>query len=135
RARSRRSRRASCLYLRRRDRILPPSPTETEVASVVYELRIYVCAPGRLGALHNRFRTITTRKFKEHGINVIGYWTDRYGESNRLSYICQYEDEAARTRAWAAFAADPEWQKAAAASTAPENGGEIVAKVINTLMV
>ena len=102
---------------------------------MVYEMRIYVCAPGRLGALHNRFRTITTRKFKQHGINVIGYWTDKYGESNRLTYICQYEDEAHRTRAWAAFAADPEWQKAAAASTAAENGGEIVANVINTLMV
>ena len=102
---------------------------------MVYEMRIYVCAPGRIGALHNRFRTITTRKFKEHGINVIGYWTDRYGESNRLTYICQYADEAAREKAWAAFREDPEWQKAAAASVAPENGGEIVAKVINTLMV
>ena len=102
---------------------------------MVYELRIYVCAPGRIGALHNRFRTVTTRKFREHGIKVIGYWTDRYGESNRLTYICQFEDEAHRTRAWAAFAADPEWQKARADSEAPENGGPIVANVINTLMV
>ncbi|HZR00053.1 MAG TPA: NIPSNAP family protein [Chloroflexota bacterium] len=102
---------------------------------MVYEMRIYVCAPGRLGALHNRFRTITTRKFKEHGIDVIGYWTDKYGESNRLTYICRYEDEAHRTRAWESFAADPEWQKARAESEAPENGGPIVAKVINTLMV
>jgi hypothetical protein len=102
---------------------------------LVYEMRIYVCAPGRIGALHNRFRTITTRKFEQHGIKVIGYWTDKYGESNRLTYICQYEDEAHKTRAWAAFAADPEWQKARADSEAPENGGPIVANVINTLMV
>ena len=102
---------------------------------MVYELRIYVCAPGRLGALHNRFRTITTRKFAEHGIKVLGYWTDKYGESNRLTYLCQYESEAAREKAWAAFRADPEWQKAAASSVAPENGGEIVANVINSLMV
>lgn len=101
----------------------------------VYEMRIYVCAPGRIGALHNRFRTITTRKFKEHGIEVIGYWTDKYGESNRLTYICKFDDEAAREKAWAAFRADPEWAAAAKASTAPENGGEIVANVINTLMV
>ena len=102
---------------------------------MIYELRVYVCAPGRIAALHNRFRTITNRKFAEHGIKVIGYWTDKYGESNRLTYICQYEDEAHKTRAWAAFAADPEWQKARADSEAPENGGPIVANVINTLMV
>jgi len=98
-------------------------------------MRIYVCAPGRLPALHNRFRTITNRKFAEHGIKVIGYWTDKYGESNRLTYICQYEDEAHRTRAWDAFGADPEWLQARAASEAPENGGPIVAKGVNTLMV
>jgi hypothetical protein len=102
---------------------------------VVYELRIYYCAPGRLAALHNRFRTITTRKFKQHGINVLGYWTDKYGESNRLTYLCQYQDEAARTKAWDAFAADPEWLAARAASEAPENGGPIVARVENPLMV
>jgi hypothetical protein len=102
---------------------------------MVYEMRIYVCAPGRLNALHNRFRTITTRKFKEHGIDVVGYWTDKYGESNRLTYICRYADEAARTKAWNAFGADPEWQEARAKSEAPENGGPIVSHVINTLMV
>jgi hypothetical protein len=102
---------------------------------MIYELRIYVCAPGRIGALHNRFRTITTRKFAEHGIKVIGYWTDKYGESNRLTYIIQWENEADRDRKWGAFLADDEWQKAAAASVAPENGGQIVANVINTIMV
>ena len=102
---------------------------------MVYELRIYVCAPGRIGALHNRFRTVTTRKFKEHGINVLGYWTDKWGESNRLTYIIVWENEAERDRKWGAFAADPEWQAARAASEAPENGGPIVANVINTVMV
>lgn len=102
---------------------------------MVYELRIYVCAPGRIGALHNRFRTITTRKFKEHGINVVGYWTDKYGESNRLTYIVQWENEAERDRKWGAFASDPEWQAARAASEAPENGGPIVANVINSIML
>ena len=43
---------------------------------MLYELRVYECAPGRLPALHNRFRTVTCRKFAEHGIRVIGYWTD-----------------------------------------------------------
>jgi hypothetical protein len=102
---------------------------------MIYELRIYVCAPGRIAALHNRFRTITTRKFAEHGVNVLGYWTDKWGESNRLTYIVQWENEAERDRKWGAFASDPEWLAARAASEAPENGGPIVANVINTVMI
>jgi hypothetical protein len=102
---------------------------------MLYELRIYECAPGRLGALHERFRTVTTRKFAQHGIRVIGYWTDKFGESNRLTYLVQWEDEAERNRKWGAFSADPEWIAARAASEAPERGGPIVARVLNTLMV
>jgi hypothetical protein len=102
---------------------------------MIYELRIYVCAPGRIGALQNRFRTVTTRKFAEHGIKVIGYWTDKYGQSNRLTYIIQWQDEAERDRKWGAFMRDEEWLAARAASEAPENGGPIVANVINTIMV
>ena len=102
---------------------------------MLYELRIYECAPGRLPALHNRFRTVTCRKFAEHGIRVVGYWTDKYGESNRLTYLVQWESDAERDRRWTAFINDPEWVDARAASEAPENGGPIVARVINTLMV
>lgn len=101
---------------------------------MLYELRIYVCAPGRIGALHERFRTITTRKFAQYGINVIGYWTDKFGESHKLTYIVQWKNEAERDEKWGAFASDPEWQAARAKSEAPENGGPIVAHVINTLM-
>jgi hypothetical protein len=101
---------------------------------MLYELRIYECAPGRLPALHNRFRTVTVRKFAEHDIKVLGYWTDKFGENNRLTYIVQWENEAERDQKWGAFAADPEWIAAAAASQTPENGGPILTKVINTLM-
>jgi class 3 adenylate cyclase len=101
---------------------------------MVYELRVYECAPGRLAALHNRFRTVTCRLFERHGIRVIGYWTDKYGESNRLTYLVAWESEAERDQKWGAFQNDPEWQAARAASELPENGGPIVARVINTLM-
>ena len=62
-------------------------------------------------------------------------WTDKFGESNRLTYIVRYEDLADRERKWNAFLGDEEWNKARAASEAPENGGPIVANVINTIMV
>lgn len=98
---------------------------------MIYELRIYECAPGRIGALHERFRTITCRKLSEHGITVLGYWEDVIGQSNRLTYLCQYEDLAARDRVWKTFQADPEWLAARAKS---EESGPIVARVINTIM-
>ena len=66
---------------------------------------------------------------------MLGYWTDKWGESNRLTYIVQWENEAERDRKWGAFASDPEWLAARAASEAPENGGPIVANVINTVMI
>lgn len=101
---------------------------------MLYELRIYECVPGRLPALHDRFRTTTTKKFAQYGIKAIGFWTDVYGISNRLTYLIQWESEAERERKWGAFASDPEWLAARAASEAPERGGPIVARVINTLM-
>ncbi len=101
---------------------------------MLFELRIYECVPGRLGALHERFRNTTVNKFSQHGIKVVGYWVDKYGISNRLSYIVQWESEAEREQKWGAFASDPEWLAARAASEAPENGGPIVARVINTMM-
>ena len=105
-----------------------------EEATMLYELRVYACAPGRLPALHDRFRTATTRKFRAHGIDVLGFWTDRYGQSNRLTYLVRWADEAERDRKWEAFQSDPEWRATSAASQSPENGGPIVAGVTNTLM-
>jgi hypothetical protein len=103
-------------------------------ARMLYELRIYECVPGRLPALHDRFRTTTMRKFGQHGIDVVGFWVDKYGISNRLTYMLRWESEADRERKWGAFTADPEWLAARAASEAPEHGGPIVARVINTMM-
>ena len=101
---------------------------------MIYELRIYECAPGRLEALHNRFRHTTTRMFEKHGIKVVGYWVDQIGISNRLTWMIQWESMADREKRWNAFATDPEWLAARAKTELPENGGPIVARVINTFM-
>ena len=55
--------------------------------------------------------------------------------SHRLTSLVQWESEAERDQKWNAFAEDPEWLAARAASEAPENGGPIVARVINTIML
>ena len=51
--------------------------------------------------------------------------------SDRLIYIVAFEDEGQRVRAWAAFRADPEWNRVRAES---EADGALVARVFNSLL-
>ena len=41
----------------------------------VFELRTYTATPGNLDNLHARFRDHTTRIFRKHGMEVVGYWS------------------------------------------------------------
>jgi|SRR6478672_10293464 len=98
---------------------------------MLYELRVYDVIPGRLAALNDRFEHITLGFFEKHGIKVVGFWTDMFGTSNRLTYMLAYDDLAHRERAWATFAGDKE-RLAKFAET--ERDGPLVAKVKNTIM-
>ncbi len=75
---------------------------------MIYEVRIYDAMPGKMPALNDRFANITLDYFKKYGLNVVGFWTDEVGVSNRLTYILSFEDSAAREKAWAGFRADQE---------------------------
>jgi hypothetical protein len=90
-----------------------------------YELRIYHAQEGKLDALHARFRDHTMRLFERHGMKNIAYWVPVENSGRRLIYLLSYPDAAAREKSWRAFAADPEWISAKAAS---EVGGALVAK-------
>lgn len=64
---------------------------------MIVEMRIYHCAPGRLPALHDRFRNITLAFFDKYGIKQIGFWTTVVGTSNHaLTYMLQWESLAER---------------------------------------
>jgi hypothetical protein len=94
----------------------------------VFELRTYHCFPGKLDALHKRFREHTNTIFVKHGMSLIGYWTPTEGElaGKTLIYMLAYPSMAARQASWKAFQEDPDWQKARAES---EKDGKIVEKV------
>jgi len=79
----------------------------------LFEMRTYTTHPGKLEALHARFREHTNKLFEKHGMTLVGYWTPTEGESAKdtLIYILAYKDNVARDQAWAAFNADPEWVK------------------------
>ena len=61
--------------------------------------------------------------FEKHGIENVAYWTELVGTSNRLVYMLGYDSVGDREKGWAAFGADPEWQKARAES---ERDGALV---------
>lgn len=99
----------------------------------VYELRTYYTHPGKLEALNTRFRDHTTRLFEKHGMTNLGYWVpqDEPAHSNTLIYVIAHESREQAKKNWAAFSADPEWQKV---RTASEANGKIVEKVDSVFM-
>ena len=48
----------------------------------VYEMRTYHAAPGKLEALHARFRDHTLKLFEKHGITSVGYWVPVENKDN-----------------------------------------------------
>jgi hypothetical protein len=102
-------------------------------ADRVFEMRIYTTAPGKLDALHARFRDHTNKIFVKHGMQLVGYWTptDDATASNTLIYILAYPSLEARQASWNAFKDDPDWKKAFAESRAD---GPIVTKVDSRFM-
>ena len=98
---------------------------------MIYELRIYETMPGRLPDLNDRFANHTVGFFERHGIKVVGFWTEEIGTSNRLVYMLGYDSLADRETKWAAFQADPDWQRVRAET---EQNGPINARVHNKIL-
>lgn len=99
---------------------------------MIYEMRIYHCAPGRLPALLNRFDTITLKFWEKYGIRQVGFWTTLVGESNQaLTYLLQWESLAEREQKWNAFSTDADWLAKRAAT---EVESVIVQRIENSLL-
>ena len=99
----------------------------------VFELRTYTAPEGKLGDLDKRFRDHTMRIFKKHGMENVGYWhpQDPPDSANTLIYIISHKSRDAAKASWAAFQADPEWQRV---STESQVNGRIVSKVVSVFM-
>lgn len=102
-------------------------------AARVFEMRTYYTFPGRLDALHKRFRDHTRRMFEKHGMTNVGYWVpqDAPGHENTLVYVISHASREQAKANWAAFGADPEWKKISEAS---QVDGKIVERVESVFM-
>ncbi len=100
---------------------------------MIYELRTYWAAPGKIDALHRRFQTLTLDIFARHGMEVVGFWTPSppTPESGDLVYLMRFADEASKDAAWEAFRADPQWIEGKAAS---EKDGALVVKLTSLVL-
>lgn len=91
----------------------------------IYELRTYVTHPGRLDALHARFRDHTMRLFEKHGMTNVIYFVP-VDQEETLVYLLAHDSREAADQSWKAFRGDPEWQQVARES---EKDGRIVKEV------
>jgi len=92
---------------------------------MIYELRRYEVAPGRMSELHERFEKHTLRL-------LVAFWTSLVGEDpNCLTYLLQFENLEAQKQAWDLFMKDEErieiWNKS------NENGKLVVNIISKTL--
>ena len=94
----------------------------------VFEMRTYYANPGKMKALHARFRDHTCKLFEKHGITIIGFWSpiDKDKAEEVMVYILAYPSKEAADKSWKEFRADPDWIKAKADS---EKDGVLVKKV------
>ena len=99
-----------------------------EPGTRVFELRTYTTHPGKLDALHTRFRNHTTRLFEKHGMTNIVYLApmDSPQSENTLIYLLAHKSREAAKASFAAFRSDPDWLKV---RTESEAAGPIVIKV------
>jgi hypothetical protein len=84
----------------------------------IFELRVYHSPTIRqLEALNDRFAKQEIGIFHRSGIHPILYTNGITGDHlPNLTYLIPFDSLAAREKAWAAFAADPEWVKLRAES-------------------
>src|ERR1700722_8898963 len=100
----------------------------TMKAGHVFENPTYTAEPGKLEAMHARFRDHVLRIFDKHGITSVGYFapTDEQLSKNTLIYILAFPSREAAKKSWEEFRNDPEWQNVRKES---EVNGKLVAKM------
>jgi hypothetical protein len=86
---------------------------------MIYELRLYSVAPGRMADVHTRFNDHFPALFRKHGVNLVGRWHAVAGpDAPRFVYLMAYRDYAEREAVWASFYGDDEWWRIRAETNA-----------------
>jgi hypothetical protein len=105
-----------------------PAEAQKGKETRVFELRTYYAAPGKMEALHKRFREHTCKLFEKHGMTIVGFWspTNSKEAEEKLVYLLAFPSKGAADKSWKDFRADPDWNRAREAS---ERDGKLVERV------
>mgnify|MGYP005811449129 CR=1 FL=1 len=107
----------------------PEIVRDTNQGNRVFELRTYTMFPGKIDAIHARFRDYTRELFQKHGMVNIMYWYTVEADEDvqpKLVYLLAHKSEKAGKESFAKFGKDPVWITVRDAS---EQNGKIVEKV------
>lgn len=78
----------------------------------VFEHRRYEIAPNKMELTRRYVRECSRPAFARNGFRLVGGpWEVFVGTTNTLVYVLEWEDLAARERAWESFYADEEYQR------------------------
>lgn len=108
-----------------------PAIQPEKMGGRIFELRIYTAEPGRLNALHDRFRNHTMKLFGKHGMVNLAYWSllpDQKEADRKLIYMLAHKSVEAAQASFAAFAKDPEWLRVRKESEEKAGGPLVVPK-------
>ena len=75
-----------------------------------------------------RFAEVNVRLFERHGFRPVAYWTEEVGSPHRLVYLLAWDSWEEREAAWAAFYADPEWERSL------DEYGPTVERITNSIL-
>ena len=78
---------------------------------MIHQLRIYEIFERNKAAFHARFRDHAARIMQRYGFQIIAMWETKTDQRTEFVYLLTWLDEAAKSRAWAAFMADEEWKE------------------------
>ena len=108
--------------------VAPGANKEMKVDMRVFELRTYTAMPGKIEALHARFREHTLKLFEKHGMTVVGFWkpVDEQRAERQLVYLLAFPNREEAAGRWKEFQADAEWKAVKADS---EKDGPLVEKI------
>ena len=77
-----------------------PSRADEPQPGAVYEMRTYFAAPGKLDALHARFKNHTMKLFEKHGLTNVGYFVPVDNKDNKLVYFISSRSKEARDKSF-----------------------------------
>ena len=97
---------------------------------MIYEIRNYEAADGKADAMKARFKNEVVKRFPSHGIELLGVFESQ-NDTSRLTYLTRFKSEEDRSKAWAAFGADPEWLVVKAATEV--NGPLLKSQTVSVL--